>query len=917
MLNMTWRSWMPAAAMSSLLWLAQTDVKAAMINFDDVANGTIIDAQYPGVTFGCVSCGSGHAFARDMAAFGSTTAASGLNVVTLVAPVGSGFPGASSLTSFNTPLGALSATFATPQRTVSVDARPQLPLEFLGAVNNKPYMELYNSTVQNASTLIARVLYPLNFGDPGYCSTNVSACGGVWQTLTFTSPSDNIVSIRLSSQNSQAGAPVYADFDNLAFQTSPPPSMELRAFFANNFQSGVPSGMRLFGQAKVEAGYLKLQPLASDSYGVTYIDDFNGGQQVFSFQAAFKASLFGATCCGAGQLPADGFSFNLVPAATVRPNPGYNEPAEEGLAEGLAINFDTWDNGGGEGPAIEVKWLGAVVARTPFQSSQSPLGLTDPVAASKEVFINLDSDGTIDVSYGGTLVIDNVQTPYRPGVIGAPKWVFGSRSGLANDQTWIDDLRIDVIAGPQQCFGFNAGAPQGMTLFGGAHVADGYLKLITVPADSFGIAHIDDFGGGRLVEGFHATFTAALFGSTCCGGGAAPADGFSFNLVPATMLRSNPIYNEPGEEGLDEGLAVNFDTWDNGGGEAPAIEVKWRGQIIGSASFQSSQSPAGATTAAQAARDVSIRLKPDGRIDVSYGGVAVISNLQTPYNSAVIGTPAWVFGARIGGANDNHWIDTLCIATQTSQRRLIPGLFATGVNDQGVPLPEDETDQHYRILQSRINPFSRAYSTTAAGGFPIPPWLSDNRFSAWISPSVDTVAFGGGDFVYETRFDLSGLDPATARIAGRWAADNFGTAINLNGNSIPVPTQPDFVTWQPFQITNGFVAGANILRFVVNNQFDLASPDGSNPTGLRVEAWGTAAMACGAQRPPASLHIAGESGRVRLAWNQPGFVLQTAAAVAGPWFDLTRGVNVNGREHFVILPAAGSARFFRLRLDCE
>ncbi len=911
---------MPAIAVSGLFMLVQADAKAEVINFDDVANGTIIDTQYPGVTFGCVSCSSGHAFARDMAAFGSSTAASGLNVVTLVAPAGSGLPGASSLTSFNTPLGALSATFATPQRTVSVDARPQLPLEFLGAVNNKPYMELYSSTVQNASTLIARVLYPLNFGDPGYCSPNVSACGGVWQTLTFTSASDNIVSIRLSSQNSQGGAPVYADFDNLAFQTSPPPGMELRAFFANDFQSGAPSGMTLFGQAKVEAGYLKLQPLAGDSYGVTYIDDFNGGQQVFSFQAAFKASLFGSTCCAGGFFPADGFSFNLVPAGTVRSNPGYNEPAEEGLDEGLAINFDTWDNGEGEGPAIEVKWLGAVVARTPFQSSQSPLGITDPVAASKQVFINLDSDGTIDVSYGGTLVIDNVQTPYRPGVIGVPKWVFGSRSGLANDQTWIDDLRIDVIAGPQQCFGFNtrAGALQGLSLFGEARVEDGYLKLVSVPGSvGFGIAHIEDFGGGRLVEGFHATFTAALFGSTCCGGGIFPADGFSFNLVPATTLRSNPIYNEPGEEGLEEGLAVNFDTWDNGGGEAPAIEVKWRGQIIGSAAFQSSQSPAGATTDAQSARDVSIRLKPDGRIDVSYGGVAVISNLQTPYSSAAIGTPAWVFGARIGGANDNHWIDNLCIATQTSQRRLIPGLFATGVNDQGVPLPEDETDQHYRILQSRFNPFFRAFATTSAGGFPVPPWLADNRFSAWISPSIDTVAFGGGDFVYETRFDLTGLDPATARIAGRWAADNFGTAIELNGNSIPVPTQPDFVTWQPFQIANGFVAGTNILRFVVNNQFDLSTPDGSNSTGLRVEAWGTAAMVCGGPRPPASLYIAGEAGRVRLVWDQPGFVLQSAAAVTGPWIDRTRGVNVNGREHFVILPATGSARFFRLRLDCE
>jgi len=36
------------------------------------------------------------------------------------------------------------------------------------------------------------------------------------------------------------------------------------------------------------------------------------------------------------------------------------------------------------------------------------------------VVINLDPDGTIDVSYGGVTVLNNVQTPYRASLIGAP-----------------------------------------------------------------------------------------------------------------------------------------------------------------------------------------------------------------------------------------------------------------------------------------------------------------------------------------------------------------------------------------------------------------------------------------------------------------------------------------------------------------
>ena len=81
---------------------------AGQINVDDVPNGTVIDAAYPGVTFGCVACGSGHAFARDMNAFRSSAAATEPNVITLVDP------GVSSVTSFNAANGAVTVIFATP-----------------------------------------------------------------------------------------------------------------------------------------------------------------------------------------------------------------------------------------------------------------------------------------------------------------------------------------------------------------------------------------------------------------------------------------------------------------------------------------------------------------------------------------------------------------------------------------------------------------------------------------------------------------------------------------------------------------------------------------------------------------------------------------------------------------------------------
>src|SRR4030095_14821437 len=120
-------------------------------------------------------------------------------------------------------------------------------------------------------------------------------------------------------------------------------------------------------------------------FGIAYVYDFGGGCLVQSFHATFKAALFGSTCCGGGALPADGFSFNLVPAISVLPNPGYGPPAEEGLNGGLAVTFDTWDNGVAEAPAIEVKWMGTIIATVPFQASQSPVAAPDAAAALRNV----------------------------------------------------------------------------------------------------------------------------------------------------------------------------------------------------------------------------------------------------------------------------------------------------------------------------------------------------------------------------------------------------------------------------------------------------------------------------------------------------------------------------------------------------
>jgi hypothetical protein len=161
-------------------------------------------------------------------------------------------------------------------------------------------------------------------------------------------------------------------------------------------------------------------------------------------------------------------------------------------------------------------------------------------------------------------------------------------------------------------------------------------------------------------------------------------------------------------------------------------------------------------------------------------------------------------------------------------------IFNTGVNGSGTPLANGTIgDSHYTLI-SVPSGGTAIQVLTSAGGFPIPPWLADDAVSAWIGPNNNEDDFGpAGSFTYRTTFTLSGFNPATASLVGKWATDDFGTNILLNGVSTG-NASGGFSSWSAFTINSGFVAGVNTLDFVVSNGI----ADG--PTGLRVEVTGTA-----------------------------------------------------------------------------
>lgn len=167
----------------------------------------------------------------------------------------------------------------------------------------------------------------------------------------------------------------------------------------------------------------------------------------------------------------------------------------------------------------------------------------------------------------------------------------------------------------------------------------------------------------------------------------------------------------------------------------------------------------------------------------------------------------------------------------------IPGLFNTGVDNTGAALADNAADPHYQII---VNPDTGVPDALVqdSQSFPIVagPWMANTANSKWIGPRFNTAASAGGDYEYFLVFDLSGFDPGTAIIKGRWASDNDGTEIVLNGWATMTPTRNQFSSYTDFTFIseqNVFIEGTNTLAFRVNNS-------AVGYTGLRVELSGTA-----------------------------------------------------------------------------
>ncbi|MEZ5329254.1 MAG: choice-of-anchor D domain-containing protein [Verrucomicrobiales bacterium] len=425
------------------------------------------------------------------------------------------------------------------------------------------------------------------------------------------------------------------------------------------------------GVAMVVDGALQLTRDGTGGSNSGWVIPTLGPSATQSWQATFDLTL-----AGGGGSPADGFSFSFGPYTE-----GFTGGEES--TSGLGVEFDTWDNEG-EGQAtgigMDISVDGADVPDGQMRIDPADNkgnnrffkfdGVARPVTISYEQ--TGGDTGRLSYEIDGDVVYDKLEiTGLEPGV----DWTFafGARTGGATETVIIDNMRIIAPKPAEYVQSFDGFADGEVELDdgseilsnGSASVQSNALRL-TTDGTTGSVANFRTPSLGVLAtDSFSARFDLAL------AAGGDPADGFSFNFgaIPAGLGGS--------EEGFGTGLAVEFDTWDNGvdneeGEFGIGIDVSVGGTTAGknridaasdkknNALFKFDGEP----------RQVEIIWKKvdddTSVVDVTIGGVFVFSKLELT-GFAPGPDDIFAFAARTGGATETVTIDNLEISAPAKE----------------------------------------------------------------------------------------------------------------------------------------------------------------------------------------------------------------------------------------------------------
>jgi hypothetical protein len=203
-----------------------------------------------------------------------------------------------------------------------------------------------------------------------------------------------------------------------------------------DFESSLPAGTSIRGTAQIDtdnaSGHaLHLTDAVNSQQGSFVVSDRDTGAVVRGFDAQFDALIGGSTTSPS----ADGLCF-----AWSKDLPATDSFGEAGSGTGLTVIFEAYDNNSSiPGPGIVVKYQGEIVATQPLE-----LWMLENYPNFVPVEIRLAPGGLLTVVCNYQYVWNNLPIPGLAGGMAGASFGWGARTGLFNDNFWIDNVRLST-----------------------------------------------------------------------------------------------------------------------------------------------------------------------------------------------------------------------------------------------------------------------------------------------------------------------------------------------------------------------------------------------------------------------------------------------------------------------------------------
>lgn len=294
--------------------------------------------------------------------------------------------------------------------------------------------------------------------------------------------------------------------------------------------------------------------------------------------------------------------------------------------------------------------------------------------------------------------------------------------------------------------------------------SDGFMIITPAVNSQLGKIIFPDFDAGSVVQGF--TFEADM---RIGNGTQTPADGFSVSYCRANdpALTGNTFAGNGPEEGTTTGLGVGFDAYQNSADDPVALDI-WvdnvlvkqlpmptlNGTCTDPTSIQTGAWDGTASDANLCWAHVKVALGVDGKLNVYWKGVQLLTNFQTAYFPS---PSRLVFAGRTGGLNQNQEIDNISIKTIAATLALVgpptgaPDGFTVTISDSGNSVVNSSTVTA-KLNGTAVTPTSvtktGANTTVVYHGFPtlLPAGSTNSVFISCLDTNGNTIS-GTGTFV--------------------------------------------------------------------------------------------------------------------------------------------------------------------------